>query len=170
MKITPLDIQGHEFRTRLRGFDPDEVKTFLSLVSEEYEALVTANTRLTDEVAELRDRLGDLKERERILKETLYTAQKLADDMRAEARRERDLLLKEAELKAERLIDHASKRVAELETEILDLKVERDAFETKIRGAIEQHSKLLDMRQEQDEISAKLRFIKRPQQRKGPEA
>jgi cell division initiation protein len=169
MKITPLDIQGHEFRRKMRGIDSEEVRAFLGLVSEEYEAVLTANARLTDEVAELKERLGDLKERERILKETLYTAQKLADDMRAEARRERDLLLKEAELKAERLIDHAGKRVSDLESEILDLKAERDAFEAKIRGAIDQHSKLLDMRQEQEEISSKLRFIKRAPQRKGPD-
>ena len=171
MKITPLDIQGHEFKRRMRGYDPDEVKPFLNLVAEEYESLVVANTRLADESAELRARLGELKERERILKETLYTAQKLADDMREEARRERDLLLKEAEIKAERLIEHAGKRVSQLEAEILDLKAERDAFESKIRGIIDQHTKLLDMRQEEDDVSARLRFLKRPpQQRKGGDA
>lgn len=168
MKITPLDIQGHEFKRKVRGLDPEEVKAFLALVAEEYEALIVANGKITDEVAELRERLGDLKERERILKDTLYTAQKLADDMKAEARRERDLLLKEAELKAERLIDHASKRVQDLEAEILDLKTERDAFESKVRFIIEQHQKLLDMRKEEEDVSSRLRFIKR-RQSKGPE-
>ena len=168
MKITPLDIQGHEFKRKVRGLDPEEVKAFLALVAEEYEALIVANGKITDEVAELRERLGDLKERERILKDTLYTAQKLADDMKAEARRERDLLLKEAELKAERLIDHASKRVQDLEGEILDLKTERDAFESKVRFIIEQHQKLLDMRKEEEDVSSRLRFIKR-RQSKGPE-
>jgi cell division initiation protein len=145
------------------------VKAFLSLVAEEYEALILANAKLADEAAELRERLGDLKERERILKETLYTAQKLADDMKEEARRERDLLLKEAELKAERLIDHAGKRVSQLEAEILDLKAERDAFETKIRSAIEQHSKLLDLRKDEEDVSSRIRFMRRSP-RKGPDA
>jgi cell division initiation protein len=170
MRITPLDIQGHEFKRKIRGLDPDEVKTFLVFVADEYEKLVVDNAKLTDETAELRDRLGDLKERERILKETLYTAQKLADDMKAEARRERDLLIKEAELKAERLIDHAGRRVSQLETEILNLKGERDVFEAKIRGIIEQHSKLLDMRKEEEDLSSRLRFLKRREQNKGPDA
>ncbi len=169
MKITPLDIQGHEFKRRMRGFDQEEVKAFLDMVAEEYERLVVANGKLADEVAELRDRLGDLKERERILKETLYTAQKLADDMKEEARREGDLLLKEAELNADRLIGHAGQRVAQLESHILDLKVERDAFESKLRSLIDQHTKLLDMRKEEEDISARLRFIKR-RERKGPDA
>lgn len=168
MKITPLDIQGHEFKKAMRGLDPEEVKAFLGLVAEEYEKLVVANTRLIDEVAELRDRLGDLKERERILKETLYTAQKLADDMKAESLKERDLLLKEAELKADRLLEHAGQRVSQLDAQILDLKVERDAFESKIRGIIEQHTKLLDMRKEEEDLSGRLRFMKR-RERKGPD-
>ncbi|MBI3450794.1 MAG: DivIVA domain-containing protein [Acidobacteria bacterium] len=165
MRITPLDIQGHEFKKAMRGLDAEEVKAFLSLVAEEYEKLVVANTRLTDEVAELRDRLGDLKERERILKETLYTAQKLADDMKAESVRERDLLLKEAELKADRLLEHAGQRVSQLEAQILDLRVERDAFESKIRSVIEQHTKLLDMRKEEEDVSGRLRFMTRRERR-----
>ncbi len=169
MKITPLDIQGHEFKRVLRGLDTEEVKAFLGLVAEEYEKLVVANTRLTDEVAELRDRLGDLKERERILKETLYTAQKLADDMKAESHKERDLLLKETEMKADRLLEHAGQRVNQLEAQILDLKVERDAFESKIRNIIEQHTKLLDMRKEEEDLSGRLRFMKR-RERKEPGA
>jgi len=169
MKITPLDIQGHGFKKTMRGFDPEEVKAFLGLVAEEYEKLVVANTRLTDEVAELRDRLGDIKERERILKETLYNAQKLADDMKAESLKERDLLLKAAELNADKLLEHAGHRVSQLDAQILDLKVERDAFEAKIRSMIEQHTKLLDMRKEEEDISSRLRFMTRREGR-GPKS
>jgi cell division initiation protein len=161
MKITPLDIQGHEFRKTMRGFDPEEVRAFLGLVAQEYEKAVVAGAKLADEVQELRERIGDVKERERILKETLYNAQKLADDMKAESMKERDLLLKEAELKADRLLEHAGHRVSQLDAQILDLKVERDAFESKIRSIIEQHSKLLDMRKEEEEISGRLRFMTR---------
>ena len=161
MKITPLDIQGHEFKKTMRGFDPEEVKAFLALVAEEYEKLVIANTRIADEVAELRDRLGDIKERERILKETLYNAQKLADDMRAESLKERDLLLKAAEMNADKLLEHAGHRVSQLDAQILDLKVERDAFESRIRSIIDQHTKLLDMRKEEEDISSRLRFMTR---------
>lgn len=161
MRITPLDIKGHEFKRRMRGFDPEEVTAFLDLVAEEYERLAVANARLTDQAADLTDRLTELRERERILKETLYSAQKLADEMKQEARRERDLVLKEAELKAEQIIDAARKRVSQLEGEILDLKAERDAFESKVRNVIEQHTKLLDLRKDQEEISSRVRFLKR---------
>ncbi|HXI01951.1 MAG TPA: DivIVA domain-containing protein [Candidatus Saccharimonadales bacterium] len=161
MRITPLDIKAHEFKRKLRGFDPEEVQAFLEIVAEEYERFALSNAHLTDEMAELTGRLAELRERERILKETLYSAQKLAEEMRQEARRERELILKEAELKAEQLIDTARRRVSQLESEILDLKAERDAFESKVRSMIEQHTKLLDMRKEQEDVSTRLRFIKR---------
>ena len=161
MRITPLDIKGHEFKRKIRGFDIDEVTAFLDLVAEEYERLCVANARLIDQTADLTDRLNELKERERILKETLYTAQKLADEMKQEARRERDLVLKEAELKAEQIIEAAGKRVSQLDGEILDLKSERDIFESKVRSIIDQHTKLLDMRKDQEDISSRIRFMKR---------
>jgi cell division initiation protein len=160
MRITPLDIRDHEFKRRLRGFDGEEVKAFLDLVAEEYERLLVSNAHLTDEAADLTGRLSELRERERILKETLYSAQKLAEEMRQEARRERDLILKEAELKAEQLIDAARQRVSQLESEILSLKAERDAFESKVRSIIEQHTKLLDMRRQEEDLSSRVRFLK----------
>ncbi len=169
MRITPLDIRDHEFKRKMRGFDTEEVKSFLDLVAEEYERFVVSNARLTDEAADLTGRLSELRERERILKETLYAAQKLAEEMRQEARRERDLILKEAELKAEQLIDAARQRVSQLDSEILSLRAERDAFESKVRSIIEQHSKLLDMRKEEDDISGRIRFMKR-RDRGGPNA
>lgn len=169
MRITPLDIRDHEFKRKMRGFDTEEVKSFLDLVAEEYERLVVSNAHLTDEAADLTGRLSELRGRERILKETLYAAQKLAEEMREEARRERDLILKEAELKAEQLIDAASQRVSQLDSEILSLRAERDAFESKVRSIIEQHSKLLDMRKEDDDVSGRIRFMKR-RDRGGPNA
>jgi cell division initiation protein len=161
MRITPLDIRAHEFKRKMRGFDAEEVKSFLDLVAEEYEKLAISNGALTDSVADLTNRIGDLKERERILKDTLYTAQKLADEMKQEARREKDLILKEAELKAEQILDQARRRVSQLDAEIMDLRAERDAFEAKVRHMIEQHTKLLDMRKEEEKVSSRLHFLKR---------
>jgi cell division initiation protein len=165
MRITPLDIRGHEFKKKLRGVDAEEVQAFLDLVAEEYERLAVAHGTLTDKVADLTNRMGDLKERERILKETLYTAQKLADEMKQEARKEKDLILREADLKAEQILDQARRRVSQLEGEIMDLKVERDAFESKVRNMIDQHTKLLDMRKEEEQLSSRVRFLKRRESR-----
>lgn len=156
MVITPLEIENHEFQRKMRGYDPDEVKVFLGLVSEEFEKLVVANGKLQEEIAELRERLGELRERERILKETMLTAQRLSQEMREEAQRAREVIIKEGEMKAEMLMAHARQRVTDLESEILDLKMEREAVQSGLRAMLDQHIRLLEMRQEERAVSARV--------------
>jgi cell division initiation protein len=159
MVITPLEIENHEFRTKFRGADPEEVKAFLSLIAGEFEKLVVSNGKLQDEISELRERLGELRERERILKETMLTAQRLSQEMKDQAHKAHDVIIKEAELKAEQAAARAQERVSKLEGDILDLKLERDAFETNLKNMIEQHLRLIDMRREEESVAARIRFM-----------
>jgi len=98
----------------------------------------------------------------RILKETLLTAQKLADEIREEARKEAGLIVREAEVKASQLLDQAARKSGELEGVILALRVERDAFAARIRAAVEQHLRLLDMHRNEEQVEDRLRFMKKP--------
>ena len=163
MVITPLEIEGHEFKRKMRGLDPDEVKAFLSLVATEFEKLVVSNGKLQDEMTELRERLGELRERERILKETMLTAQKLSQEMKEEAHRARETILKEGELKAEQIVAHAQQRASDLEAIIIDLKLERDAFEAGLRSMLDQHLKLIEMRKDEEDIASRLKFMRKRQ-------
>lgn len=159
MVITPLEIENHEFKTKFRGADPDEVKSFLGLIAEEFEKLVVSNGKLQDEIAELRERLGELRERERILKETMLTAQKLSQEMKDQAHRARDVIIKEAEIRAEQAVAQAQERVSRLESDILDLKLERNAFETNLKNMLEQHLKLIELRREEEDVASRLRYM-----------
>jgi len=163
MVITPLEIEGHEFKKKMRGVDPDEVKAFLEMVAEEYEKLVVANGKLQDEVTELRERLGELRERERILKETMVTAQRMSQDIKVEAQRAREVIIKEGEMKAEQVMAHAQQRVAELEAVILDLKLERDALESGLKNMLDQHLRLIEMRKDEEDLSSRLKFMRKKQ-------
>jgi cell division initiation protein len=159
MKITPIDISGHRFAKRMRGYDPEEVRSFLNLVSSEFERIVIDNNALREELAAIKAGIADYKERERILKETLVTAQKLAEDIRGEARKEAQLIVKEAELKGGQLLDQAARKASQLEGVIQNLRVERDAFEQRIRSCVEQHLRLLDMHRKDEAVEDKLRFM-----------
>ena len=163
MLITPLEITGHEFNKKMRGVDPDEVKEFLALVAEEFEKLVVGNGKLQDELAEVRERLGELRERERMLKETMVTAQRMSSEMKEESIRARDVIIKDGEMKAEQLLAHARQRAGELEKLIADLKLERDAFEDGLKHMLEQHLKLIDMRKDDEDLASRLRFMRSKQ-------
>jgi cell division initiation protein len=160
MRITPLDVRGHRFAVKMRGYDREEVESFLNFVSEELEKVVNDVSKLREENVQLKSTLGDLTERERILKETLFTAQKLSEEMKEEAKKEGRLVVREAELRGQKLIEHAQRKVSQLEEGIRGLKMERDSFERKLRSLIEQHLKLLEMHRQEEEISDKLTFIK----------
>jgi len=161
MRITPLDIEAHNFAVRLRGFDRDEVKSFLSLISEEYEKVIVENSYLKEELARLNHSLGDFQDREKILKDTLLNVQKLADEMRLEAHREKDVIIKEAELKADQILDQARRRISDLERHISDLRMQRDAFESAVLALIDQHRRMIEMQREQGELADRVRFLRR---------
>ena len=162
MKITPIDISGHHFAKRMRGFDPEEVRSFLNLVSGEFEKLVVENSTIKEELAHLKAGMADYKERERILKETLLTTQKLAEDIKEEARKEAQLIVKEAELKGNQLLDQAARKASQIEGVLQQLRVERGAFEQRIRSAVEQHLRLLDLHKHEEQVEDKLHFMKKP--------
>jgi cell division initiation protein len=151
--LTPLEIQKQTFSRAIKGFDQDEVRAYLHLVAEEIERLVRENDRFSRETAMLREDLEDHSNRERILKDTLLSAQKVAEDLTANARKEAELIVKDAELLSERLISQAMQRVADLERGIVELKLERRSLRNKLQGTLDivQQMVVLDAEQEANE-------------------
>ncbi|HEX9492010.1 MAG TPA: DivIVA domain-containing protein, partial [Thermoanaerobaculia bacterium] len=109
--LTPLEIQKQNFARKLKGFDPAEVRAYLQMVAEEIEILIKDVDRLSRENIMLREDLDDHNQRERILKDTLLSAQKVSEEVKANARKEAELIVKDAELLSERLVSQAMSRV-----------------------------------------------------------
>ncbi len=152
--LTPLEIQKQTFARKLKGYDPAEVRVYLQLVAEEIERLVKDVDRLSRENAMLREDLDDHNQRERILKDTLLSAQKVSEEVKSNARKEAELIVKDAELLSERLVSQAMSRVANLERTIQDLKVERRGARNKLQATLDtiQQLLMLDAEQEANEL------------------
>src|SRR6059036_782258 len=152
--LTPLEIQKQIFARKLKGFDADEVRAYLQLVAEEMEILIKDVDRLSRENVMLREDLDDHNQRERILKDTLLSAQKVSEEVKSNARKEAELIVKDAELLSERLVGQAMSRVADLERNIQDLKIERRAARNKLQATLEtiQQLIMLDAEQEANEL------------------
>ena len=151
--LTPLEIQKQTFSRVIKGYNADEVRAYLHLVAEEIERLVRENDKLAREAASLRDDLEDHSNRERILKDTLLSAQKVAEDLTTNARKEAELIVKDAELLAERVVGQAMQRVGDLEKAIGDLKIERRAARNKLQSTLDtiQQMIVLDAEEEANE-------------------
>lgn len=160
MKITPMDIQRQSFNSRFRGYDGDEVRAFLNLVSEEVAELQRDHSRLQQEVQHLNSLLDEHRERETILKNTLLTAQRVSEEIRDNARKQAESTVQEAELRADRLLELAQNRAHEVESQILDLRSQRSALRTDVRALVQRVSQILDL-QEEAELEDNLRILKR---------
>lgn len=125
MKFTPLDIQRREFEKAFRGLDEGEVRTFLHEVAGEWEEMQVENQKLRTEILDLREQLRGYQDQDRIFRETLLTAQRTKEEILDAVNREKALIIKEADFKADELIREAQNHVAELEAQTRGLKLER---------------------------------------------
>src|SRR6476469_9399182 len=123
--LTPLDIQKQTFARGLKGYNVDEVRGYLHLIAEEIERLVRDVDRLSRENAMLRDELDEHNARERILKDTLLSAQKVSEDVRVKVAEEAELIVKDAMHGDDCMTSQAMARVGDLVSLHQDLKIER---------------------------------------------
>jgi len=111
--LTPLDVRKkHEdFKRILRGFDPQEVQSFLEMAAERMEELVRENIQLTERSEALQAQVSSQTGREQAVQDALVTAQELRSDMQTQSQRESDLVLAEAQTEARRMLNEAEAEV-----------------------------------------------------------
>ena len=160
MKISPMDIQRQAFSPKFRGFDQNEVRTYLNLVAEEVAGLQIERDRLDQEVQHLTMLIEEHRQRETILKNTLLTAQRVSEEIRETARKQAEVVVRESEMQADRLLELAQNRAHEVERGMLDLRTHRSALRSDVRALITRLTQVLDM-QEEFEVEDNLRFLKR---------
>ena len=147
MELSPLEITQREFARRFRGLDPEEVQTFLEQIAEEMTRLVQQTTDQAAQIQRLEAQVRVHTEREDSLRNTLVTAQKMTEDIKAGAKREAELIVREGELNAERLLEQAHRKLAQVQAEIAELVRQRDLFGSKLRGLLKSHIELLESQQ-----------------------
>ena len=141
MRITPMDIRQQQFTVKMfRGFDTQEVDTFLEDLASDYEALLKENSLLKEQLQALEERARGLEEREKVLQETLVTTQRLVEEMKDQARREAGVIIREAE----RIIEASRTAEGGLRSEILALRRTRRQLAEGLRSTLEMYSRLLD--------------------------
>src|SRR5262245_16081825 len=128
MRLTPLDIREQQFRRVMRGLDPEEVEAFLTSVASEFELLVTSNNELRQRVVELEEKIHEYRSMEKALRDTLLTAEKVMGDAKESAQREATLIIREAEVAAQRTKGRMQQELVQLQHEINELRRAKDAY------------------------------------------
>ena len=143
-RLTPVEIRNWPFHKALRGYDPASVEEFRTLVAEELERLSRVNQDLDARGRNLVEQLRAFRERDKALNDALVTAQQLRAEIREQAEREAQLILREARAEGERLQDAARAEVRKLEAELAALEKTRRAFMGQLRPLAERQLQELD--------------------------
>jgi cell division initiation protein len=166
MKLTPLDIIQHQFKTGFRGFDVREVDAFLSDVADAFQLALNENEKLKGDIERLNGDIKEYADREETFKIALLNSQSVMEQMKENAQKSAELIIADAEVKAEKIISRANGRMIQLQEEISELKRQRLQMEIKLSSVIESHSKLLEMSREEqkaiDDDDLKIKLMKQP--------
>ena len=172
MNVSPLDLRQQRFRRALRGFDTIEVTSFLAAVADDYEQALRETDRLRQDLQRMEAVLAEHREREKNLQATMLTAQKLSDDIKAnaeaearriiaaadaEARRvatttdaEAKRIMRDADVRSDLLLEKTQARLEDIQREIDGLKLKRKDVETTIEASISALRNTLEFVREQE--------------------
>ncbi|MGE5341533.1 MAG: DivIVA domain-containing protein [Candidatus Omnitrophota bacterium] len=144
MKLTPQDLLKQQFGIKGKGFDREEVTQFLALAANTLENEILEQENLKKELVQTQERLSHLQKREDLLRDTLISAQKFSQEIRANAEKEAGLILKESELKAEAIVNAATQRQRQINEEIRNLKFKRAEIENDILSMLHSMRQIID--------------------------
>jgi cell division initiation protein len=144
MSLSPNEIIEKEFRAKFRGYDPEEVDSFLEEVSEIMTSLIKEKNALKDQLIAYKDQLADLKKREEEFREALTSAHKLSEEMKSQAEKNAELVLERAKLDAERIVADAHQEAVQLEEQIMGLRRIQRETAYKIRSVLEGYLRVID--------------------------
>ena len=153
MKVTPLDLRQIQFGGAMRGYDKQEVRAFLADAADDYEQSMREVDRLKQELLKAESALAEHRDRELNLRNTLLTAQRLADQIRENAEQEAKVIIREAEGRADLVTEKAQARLQEIEREIAELKLRRRDVESSLEASISALTNALDFVRAKDEVT-----------------
>jgi len=149
MRITPLDIQQMVFKVSFRGYDKEEVNRFLEELAQTVESLNRDHAVQQEKIIFLEQQLAELKRTEATLSSTLLSAQSLAEDVKRNAQREAELVIKEAELKAGELIRQARVELTDTQRDLSSLQKQRLIMVERLRASLRMFERLFEVEEQE---------------------
>jgi DivIVA domain-containing protein len=135
--LTPLDVRRYEFGKALRGYDPERVDQFREQVAEELERLSRLNQDLDAKARGFHEQLRAFRERDKAINEALISAQQLRGEIREQADKEAQLIIREAKAEGDKMLEEARAEIRRMEDQLASLDRARRAYLAQIRTLVE---------------------------------
>jgi cell division initiation protein len=171
MRITPMDLRQQRFRSAMRGYDRTEVVAFLTEAADDYEHAMREIDRLRRDLMRMESLLAEHRDRETHLRDTLITAQRVSEELKENAQTEAKLIVREAQGRADLLLQKAQVRLEELDHEVSELKLRRRDAEGSLESTIQALYRALEFVRDQDQTRPDEKLLlHRPRQTDKPAA
>ena len=141
--LTPLDIHNKEFKKSFRGYNEEEVDGFLDAVIKDYEQLYRENIEIKENLDRLNSKLEHFQHMENTLHNTLIIAQETAEEVKFNAKRTTELMIKEAEVQASKMVDEASNKVRRMASEYEGLQKQDQIYRMRVRNLVKAQLEIL---------------------------
>jgi cell division initiation protein len=165
MRISPMDMRQQRFKTAMRGYDRTEVVAFLTEAADDYEQAMREIDRLRADLMRTEALLAEHRDRESNLRNTLLTAQRLSEEMKDSAQNEAKLIVREAQGRADALLQKAQVRLDELDHDCNEMKLRRRDAEGAVEASIQALYRALEFMRDQDQSRSEEKILlHRPRQ------
>lgn len=144
MKITPLDIEHKEFKKALQGYAREDVDQFLDEIIASMEAEIDARTALETKVADLEQRVSHFRAMEESLKSTLVLAQRTADELKAAAHKEVELIKQRGKVDLDNELQNVRRQIDAARSELQRVHDHLESVKHDFRTFLTRHLALVD--------------------------
>lgn len=141
--LTPLDIHNKEFKRSFRGYSEEDVDEFLDRVIKDYEQLYRENIEIRENIDRINSKLEHFQHMESTLHNTLIIAQETAEEVKLNAKKSTELMMKEAEINAQKLVEEASNKVRRMASEYDDMRKQVDVYRVRMRSLVQAQLEIL---------------------------
>ena len=141
--LTPLDIHNKEFKRGFRGYSEEDVDEFLDRVIKDYEQIYRENIEMKENIDRLNSKLEHFQHMESTLHNTLIIAQETAEEVKLNAKKTTELMIKETEINAQKLVEEASNKVRRMASEYDDLRKQVDVYRVRMRTLVQAQLEIL---------------------------
>ena len=144
MPLTPLDIHNKEFKRSMRGYNEDEVNDFLDRIIKDYEALIRQNKELEERAAHMEEQIKHFRSMEDSLSKSIMLAQETAEEVKTNARKEAQLVIREAEKNADRIVQDALNKARSSAVELDEVRRQAAIFRARFRSLMQAQFEMLE--------------------------
>jgi cell division initiation protein len=144
MKISPLFIKNQEFEKSMRGYNVDEVQAFLNKLASQFEEVIAENKSLQREVESLNQQVSEFRKMEKNLQDTLLKTQESFTQSIESAKKQSELIIREAEIKASQILKNAEENANEIRHSVISLREEKDLIIARLKAIVNTQANLLE--------------------------